>query len=89
MHDASEPVVIINRIVLGTAIVPEGKGTLSPAKTRGELRLDLGFEELDEQRPALLFRPAREAHRVTPADTAGYADGKAGHTEQAGQFTIQ
>ena len=48
MHDASEPVVIINRIVLGTAIVPEGKGTLSPAKTRGEFRLDLVFEEVDE-----------------------------------------
>ena len=68
MHDASEPVVIINRIVLGTAIVPEGKGTLSPAKTRGELRLDLVFEELDEQRPALLFRPAFDLRRMGIVD---------------------
>jgi len=36
-----------------------------------------------------LDNPAREEQRVTPAYTAGYADGKAGHTEQAGQFTIQ
>jgi hypothetical protein len=36
-----------------------------------------------------LDNPAREEQRVTQAYTAGYADGKAGHTEQAEQFTIQ
>jgi hypothetical protein len=39
MHDASVPLVIIHRVVLGTAIIPEGERAFSPAKKSNGVRL--------------------------------------------------
>jgi len=46
MHDAFEPAIVIHRVVLGAAIIPEGEGTALPAKAAGELRSDLVLEEI-------------------------------------------
>ena len=44
MHCAPEPLIIIHWIVLGAAIIPEGEGTLPPAKAAGEFWPSLVLE---------------------------------------------
>lgn len=46
MHDTFEPMIVIHRIMLSAAIIPEGEGTMLPAKATGELRSDLMLEEI-------------------------------------------
>jgi hypothetical protein len=58
MHDPAGPVVIVDGVVLGAAIVPEGEGAGLPAETAGELRTDLMREQVIEKRLALLGLPA-------------------------------
>ena len=60
MHNAFEPMVVVYRIVLGTAIIPERKCAFPPSQTRSEFWLDLMLEKVFEQRETLLFRPAFE-----------------------------
>src|SRR3990172_10094185 len=63
VHDALESVVVIHRVVLGAAIVPEGERAGLPAKAAGELRPDLMPEKIVEQRLALALRPVLEVGR--------------------------
>src|SRR6516165_4761675 len=60
MHDPAESVVIVDGVVLGAAIVPEGEGARLPAETAGELGTDLMREQVFEKRLALLNCPALE-----------------------------
>src|SRR5262249_24990007 len=60
MHDPAESVVIVDGVVLGAAIVPEGEGAGLPAETAGELGTDLMREQVIEKRLALLHGPALE-----------------------------
>ena len=48
MHFAPEPLIVIHRIVLDAAIIPDGEGALPPAKAAGELGHDLVLEEVVE-----------------------------------------
>jgi hypothetical protein len=49
MHDPAESVVIVDGVVLGAAIVPEGEGARLPAETAGELGTDLMREQVIEK----------------------------------------
>ena len=49
MHDSAESVVIVNRIVLDAAIVPEGERARLPAETASELGTDLMREQVIEK----------------------------------------
>src|SRR5271167_4676773 len=46
VHDAAEAVVIVDRVVLGAAIVPEGERARLPAKAAGKFRALLMGEQI-------------------------------------------
>ena len=78
-HAAAEAVVVVDRVVLGGAVVPERDGARLPAEAAGELRLDLVGEQVGEQGSALRLGPAGEAGGVGGVDvkrlTAGFGMG--------------
>mgnify|MGYP003346382548 CR=1 FL=1 len=49
MHDAAVPVVVVDRVVQGTAVVPKSNGAGSPLKTAGVFGLDLVLKEKVQQ----------------------------------------
>ena len=49
MHDEPEAVVVVDRVVLHAAVVPESDGMRLPDKATGEFRLDLVFEQEAQQ----------------------------------------
>jgi len=53
VHHAAEAVVVVDRGVLGAAIVPEGERVLLPAKAVGEFRALLMREQIIQQRGTL------------------------------------
>src|SRR5262245_37176741 len=63
-QQAAERAGVAERDVLGAAIVPERDRALVPAVAEGELRPVAVLEQEVEQRPALGFGHALEAHRV-------------------------
>src|SRR6266567_3755272 len=75
MHDAAMPVIVVDRIVLGRAIVPEGERSLRPAEAAGEFRPRLMAEEDIEQRRALRLAHALEADGVGGIDIERLAAG--------------
>lgn len=46
MHEAPKTVIIVDRIMLGGAVVPEGNGTRLPAEAAGEFRAYLMGKEV-------------------------------------------
>src|SRR5476651_1009335 len=64
MHDAAEAVVVVDRIVHGTAIVPERERSYLPLEAAGELGPGLVAPQELQQRQALLLRPALDVRRV-------------------------
>src|SRR6516165_10792784 len=68
MHDPAESVVIVDGVVLGAAVVPEGEGARLPAETAGELGTDLMREQVIEKGLALLHGPALEMSGVSGVD---------------------
>ena len=46
VHDAAETVVVVDRVVLDTAVVPNGKRPRLPAKAAGEFRPGLVLEQI-------------------------------------------
>src|SRR5438034_9604044 len=68
VHDPAEAVVIVDRVVLGAAIVPEGERADLPAEAAGEFRPGLLREQEAQQRRALLLGHSLEAQRVAAID---------------------
>ena len=68
VHHAAKAVIIVDRVVLGAAIVPEGERTDLPAKAAGEFRALLMGEQIIQQRGALRLAHVLEAHRVAGID---------------------
>src|SRR5262244_4035753 len=68
MHDPSEARVVVYRIVLGAAVVPEGEGARLPLEATGELEPNLVVEQMVEQRATLLLGPALEVRGVAHVD---------------------
>src|SRR5258708_5997462 len=75
MHDAAMPVIVVDRIVLGRAIVPEGERSRRPAEAASEFRPHLVAEEEIEQRCALRLAHALEADGVGDIDVERLAAG--------------
>src|SRR3546814_10537543 len=53
VHEPTEAVVVVDRIVLGATVVQEGDGARRPAEPAGELGLHLGGEQELQERRAL------------------------------------
>src|SRR5260370_9887414 len=66
VHDPAETVVIVDRVVLGAAIVPEGERADRPAEAAGEFGPRLMREPKAQQGRALLLGHSLEPHG-TPA----------------------
>src|SRR5207247_8310221 len=64
VHDAPVAVVVVDRVVLRAAVVPERNRADAPRKAAGKFRPDLLLEEKSQQRRALLLGHALEAHSV-------------------------
>jgi hypothetical protein len=62
VHDAAEAVVVVDRVVLGAAIVPERDRADLPAESAGEFRALLVGEQILQQRCALFLHHVVEAH---------------------------
>src|SRR3546814_8599942 len=60
VHEPTEAVVVVDRIVLGATVVPEGDGARRPAEPAGELGLHLVAEQELQDRRALLLGHALE-----------------------------
>src|SRR5262245_51360498 len=75
VHQAAIAVIIVDRIVLGAAIVPERDRARLPMEAAGELRPDLMPEQKIEDRRALLLAHVLEAHRVGDVDVERLAAG--------------
>ena len=68
MHLPPEPVIIVDGVVLGTAIVPHGHRSDRPLKPAGELGSCLVTKKIRQYRFALFFSHPLEPHRVTVVD---------------------
>src|SRR5258708_15680459 len=75
MDDGGMPMIVIDRVVLGRAVVPEGERSRRPAKTAGEFRPHLMAKEKSEKRRALRLAHALEADRVSDIDVERPAAG--------------
>ena len=75
MHDAPESMIVVHRVVLSAAVVPERERARLPAKAAGEFRPDLMLEEKLEQGPALLLAQSLEVRRVADVDEKRLASG--------------
>src|SRR5690606_32718850 len=64
MHHPPEAVVVVYRIVLRTAVIPERDGVGFPGKAAGEFGLDLMVEQKPQQRRRFFGAHALDAHRM-------------------------
>src|SRR5438067_5349207 len=75
VHEAALPVIVVDRIVHGAAIVPDGESVSAPAEAASEFRQRrMGVEKI-EQRLALGPRHALKARRVDRVDEERLAAG--------------
>src|SRR4051794_19484399 len=75
MHHAPMPVVVVDRIVLRAAVVPQRERADAPAEAAGELGLHLVAEQVLQERRALLFGHAVEADGMGDVDVKRFAPG--------------
>jgi len=75
VHDAAKAVIVVDRVVLGAAIVPERKRALFPAEAAGEFRALLMREEIIQQGCALRLAHVLEAHRMAGIDVKRFVAG--------------
>jgi len=73
MHDPPMAVIVVDGIVLGCPIVPEGEGSHLPTKATGEFRPDLMAEQVIQYRRALLLRHTGEAGGVRDVNVQRFA----------------
>src|SRR5260370_28764759 len=65
VHDAPVAVIIVDRIVLRAAIVPQRDRARLPTKAAGEFRARRSLEQINEDGRAFLLGHVPEAPRVT------------------------
>src|SRR5256885_6737933 len=75
VHDAALSMIVVDRIVQGGAIVPEGERARRPAEAAGEFRPHLMTEKEIEQRRALRLAHPLEASGVRNVDVERLAPG--------------
>ena len=64
MHHAAKAVIVVDRVVLGAAIVPQRDRSYLPAETAREFRARRVGKKIAQQRRALFNRHVPEAQRV-------------------------
>ena len=75
MHDSLEPVIVIDRVVLGAAVVPHGHRSHSPLEPTGKFWPRLVGEKIIEQRFAFCFGHILKTNRVTIIDEQHFPAG--------------
>src|SRR5579872_1101474 len=75
MHDAAEAVIVVDRIVLCRAVVPEGERAVLPAKAAGEFGTGLVAVEKCQKRCALRLGHSGKSHRMRGIDVKRLAPG--------------
>src|SRR5579862_908807 len=75
VHDAALAVIIVERVMLHAAIVPERDRAPLPAEAAGEFRLDRVLVEEIQQGPAFLDRHVLEADGEVAVDVEPLASG--------------
>ena len=96
MHGAQLAVVVVDRVVQGAAIVPQGQRARGPAEAAGVFRADGVLAEIVQQGGAFLHRHVLEAQRVGDVDVerlpagfrVGADDGVAGLVEGFGVVAL-
>src|SRR5688572_21049834 len=75
VHQAAMAVVVVHRIVLRAAVVPQGERADLPGEPTGKFRSDLVLEEEIQKRRALLLGHATEARGVREVHVERLASG--------------
>src|SRR5437660_1606024 len=75
MHEPAVAVIVVHRVVLRAAVIPDGERAGLPGEAAGELRPDLVLEEKLQQRRALLLGHAAKAHGMGEIDVERFAAG--------------
>src|SRR6185503_4095074 len=75
MHHAAKAVIVVDRVVLGAAIVPQRDRPWLPAKTAREFRARRVGKKIAQQRRALFNRHVAEAQRVAAVGVKSLAAG--------------
>src|SRR5580704_15157058 len=75
VHDAALAVIVVDRVVLDAAIVPERDRALFPAEAAGEFGPHRVLPQVVEQRRALLLGHVLEADREGAVDVERFATG--------------
>lgn len=75
MHDPPEPVIVVHRVVLRTAVVPERHRPRLPTETARQLGTDLLCEQIVEEWLAFLLAPAPKVRGVRAVHEQGLASG--------------
>src|SRR5580765_2138389 len=75
VHQPAAARVVVDRVVLGAAIVPEGDRARAPAEAARELGADLVTVEVAQDRQALLARHPGEALGVSHVDVERFLAG--------------
>src|SRR5262249_40636895 len=68
VHHPAVAVIVVDRIVLGTPVVPECQRTYAPLEAAGEFRTGLVAEKGFEQRGTLVFGHVLKPHGVRNVD---------------------
>src|SRR5579863_3736910 len=68
MHGPAKAVIVVDRVVLGAAIVPKRERAQLPAKAAGKLGPGLMREQKAEQRRAFFLGHVPEAHGMAAVD---------------------
>src|SRR4051812_16606630 len=75
VHRPGEAVVVVDRIVHGAAVVPQGERTDAPPEATRELRPHRMLEQIAQQRAALVLGHVDEAGGVRDVDVQRFAAG--------------
>src|SRR5215471_10111663 len=75
VQEAAFALVVVDRVVPGRAVVPEGERAFPPLEAAGEFGPDRVPVEVVEQRARFLIGPAIEANRESRIDVEGPASG--------------
>ena len=75
VHDPAIAVIVVDRVVLGAAVVPKGDCIGLPLEATGELRLDLVLKKIIQNGCAFLVQHALDARGVSRVQRQGFPTG--------------
>ena len=75
VHDPAIAVIVVDRVVLGAAVVPKGDCIGLPLEATSELRLDLVLKQILQDGCAFLVQHALDARGVSRVHVQGFSTG--------------